>query len=257
MNAVDPSGHFSKEQLGELGIAQDQVSKEMWEMLLLLEPDDLVYDAYGGIVGQVAVGYAATQQGFASQQLALFLMTPGGLQSAVSGLSGYTSNSIVIYREFNGEGVENDLDGPLYASNGSSYYEVWRLGTQSSLMKKRSGQTSTRVTARQAELSNITSNAGINYGSDACPECPGLFIDLLVDAFNYWTGDGYPDPGAMTDDLVFTFDYSLGDGDSLSRKYVYRNGRTPPLISHSTCSHGPSFAYTLYPGTFAASGFCS
>lgn len=236
MRFTDPSGHFSPEQLGALGIYQDQVSEDIWNVLLLLEPGDIIADANNQLIGQVVIGYGPNPAGLTMPPLALYLQLPnGGYGTITYGLYGYTTNSVIIWRPFQGELVDNDLDGPYSTPDGAviSLYEVWRLGHPSSLMSRRQQQGYRKIIPGFV--------FAVEQGPAEAYEDAIDFPGSIANFFNRWFGKGQPDAKGMVGDIVLIFTYDLGGRKSVTREFVYRPGQNPPQISNGIlyCTGNP------------------
>jgi hypothetical protein len=213
---TDPSGHFSVEQLNHMGLYEDDIDPEIWNLLLFLEPNDYL----GGPNGSGQVQLQFTQSAGQKAQLGLYIMTHDGhFSPAVNWLVNYGVQNLTVERGF---------------ANTPGLQVVWSQGQTSSFWRRnvRRSTGSVRLYQQSAKwaryFDSLRDNARLY-----------LFKEAAIALGAEWSMQE-PGPGRDAGDVTFVFDYELTSDiarfSRLAREYHYRPGQDESLIGFESYS---------------------
>jgi RHS repeat-associated protein len=229
MRYTDLTGHFSEEQLNYLGIHEDQVNAQVWNLLLFLEPEDLLYPVTPvmappgaeGITGQVVIG--STQMLGQNGQYALGILDGG---SSVIGSAGAVAWLNQHYADGNVSVIRRFADG----TQGT----VWENGAASAWWQARVDNVEAKLQVADKKSATLTS-----FYNGVCSGGMGSTTGGMFSVFiGSYFGAGEAAPGTVTGDMEMTFVYHLHSEASkpsdeamrLARVYQFRKGTANTLM---------------------------
>jgi len=245
MNTTDPTGHFSEEQLDLLGIHKDGLSEEVWALLLLLEPYDVMIMAGNEYL---VAPYIDRPEGGVDQIILGLVGANGPMYDAAGNpilldqfIQGNLPSITGVYREdkLSGNGLSGDF--------------VWLHGKSTNSRLSHNIQEMHVTQWWEPYLLNFGFDMAVSYGTGGLVN--GSKLEQLSPVLEKFVGDSMSGLSAslQTGDVTFTF-----SNGQVTRKYRYRlDPRTVnPLVSRQTCL--PYAAATSKPsvGTYAVGQVC-
>jgi RHS repeat-associated protein len=190
---IDPSGHFSEEQLNWLGYYSEDVSTEIWKLLLSLQPDDEL--SMSDIQGQYRRGFLGIAYRKKDLSIGLFMFGESDPVELLQWL-GDDLSTLSVRR--------NTPDGDQL---------VWSAGDRVGLWAspiKQGGYVQTEKGAASGRKFQTLATFGLNRVFDLLADGAGFLVDQLEEILTLsvdLTLENSLDPGHVPDDVHMTFTY--------------------------------------------------